>query len=371
MAYGTETAPAFKSVELLANFHQFHDEERLKVGISVAQFSQYQSNIVSRENKKLVYKQVGGFSNGETLQLELHEALARHAVPSKRIESLGASGRQVRFINVYREYRGLLLGVFHRLRRGVGEQVVAMPDAGKEWPVITTSKNKKLQSEMVEGTLFFGVWNNHLVMHQSNACRADQFEDYCSWLLSTGHSNLRLDFSDPIPPDIRKKSRQPVTSIKFGSSLAAKAIPNGAQAEQARVHFSPAGGVWDGVKSILRAVEAPVSNEWLLVEALNKGDIRVALKLSCTRKKAGSAAGVVLRSLGESLRCSEADTFEVRLKDGTKIRSEQMKVETNVQVECARGLPVPESIFKSMVEWMGQLADDGIFLERESFANAE
>lgn len=327
---------------------------------------------MSRENKKLVYKQVGGFSNGETLQLELHEALARHALPSKRIEPLGASGRQVRFVNAHREYRGLLLGVFHRLRRGAGEQVMAMPetDKDKEWPIITARKNIKLQRELVEGTLFFGVWNNHLVMHPSNGCRTDQFEDYCSWLLSSGRSNeLRLDFADPIPPDVRKKSRQPVTSIKFGSSLAAKAIASGTEEQQPR--FSPVGGVWDGVKSILRAVDAPVSNEWFLAEALNNGDIRVALKLSCTKKKAGSSAGVVLRSLGESLRYSEADTFEVRLKDGTKIRSEQMKVQTSVQVECARGLPVPESIFKSMVEWMGRLADDGIFLERESFANVE
>jgi hypothetical protein len=327
---------------------------------------------VSCETKKLVYKQVDGFTNGETLQLELQEALARQALPSKRVESLGASARQVRFVNAHRQSRGLLLGIFHRLRRGAGEQVMATPDGDKEWPVITAGKNKKLQSELAEGTLFFAVWNNHLVMNPSNGCRADQFEDYCSWLLSPDRpdglrSGLQLDFLDPLPPDV--KSKQPVTSIKFGSSLAAKTVPPGAEAQHAR--FSPTGGVWDGVKSILRDINAPVSNEWLLVEALNKGDIRVSLKLSCTKKKAGSSAGVVLRSLGESLRGSEADTFEVRLKDGTKIRSEQMKVQTSVQVECVRGLPVPESIFKSMIEWMGQLAEYGVLVERESSANGK
>ncbi len=328
---------------------------------------------MSCETKKLVYKQVDGFTNGETLQLELNEALARQALPSKRVESLGASGRQVRFVTVHRQSRGVLLGMFHRLRRAAGEQVMATLDADladQEWPVIAASKNKKLQSELVEGTLFFAVWNNHLVMHPSHGCHADEFEDHCSWLLSPGRAeDLRLNFSDPLPPEVGKKSKQPVTSIKLGSSLAAKTVPPGAEAQHAR--FSPSGGVWDGVKAILRDINAPVSNEWLLVEALSKGDIRVDLKLSCTRKKAGSAAGVVLRSLGESLRCSEADTFEVRLRDGTKIRSEQMKVQTSVPVECVRRLPVPESIFKSMIEWMGQLAEYGVLVEREPAVNGK
>lgn len=275
---------------------------------------------------------------------------------------------------MYRHHQGLILGIFHRLTKGAGQYVIAMPDSDKEWPVelIKAGADPKLNREFVEGTLFFAVWKNHLVMHQSNACRADQLEGYCTWLLSLNKQKVPLlNFSDPIPPDIRKRSRQPVTSIKFGSSFTTKATPIRGDKKQARVLFSPVGGVWEGIKSILKEINADVPDEWYLDDALGDRDIKVALELSCTKKKAASSAGTVLGTLGQSLRHSDADVFEVTLADGTKIRSEQMKVETGVRVECVQRQPIPESIFKSMVDWMKQLVDNGTIIERETFANVE
>lgn len=329
---------------------------------------------MNRETKKLIYKQVDGLNGDETLQSGLHKALSRYATAAKRVESLGADGGQVRFINVHRKHQGLILGIFHRLTKGAGQYVIAMPDSDSEWPVelITAGTDAKLNREFVEGTLYFTLWKNHLVMHQSNACRADQFEGYCTWLLSKNRDAVPLlSFSDPVPPDVRKKSKLPVTSIKFGSTFTSKATPTRSEGKQTRVHFSPVGGVWEGIKSILKEIKADVPDEWYLDDALGAQDIKVAMELSCTKKKAQSSAGTVLGTLGQSLRHSEADVFEVSLADGTKIRSEQMKIETSVRVECVQRQPTPESIFKSMVEWMKQLADNGTIVEREAFANVE
>ncbi|MGH7951632.1 MAG: hypothetical protein ACREFE_06900 [Limisphaerales bacterium] len=328
---------------------------------------------MKRESKKLIYKAVDGFANEETLQNELEKALIRYSIPSKRVESLGNDGSQVRFINVHRKHQKLIVGIFHRLTRGAGQYVIEMSDSGQDWPVqlIVAGTDEKKQREFVEGTLFFALWNNHLVVHQSNACRAEQLESYFSWLLSREQEKQYLvGFSDPLPPDLRKKTKQPVTSIKFGSSFTTSVASPISNAKKSRVHFTPIGGVWEGIKAILRELKADVPEEMLLDDALGEQDIRVDLELSCSKKKAQSTAGEVLNVLGRSLSHSESDAFEVLLADGTKIRAKQMKVETDVRVECVQRQPVPEELFKSMVEWMQQLVDNKTIIEREAFGNA-
>ena len=331
---------------------------------------------MKRETKKLIYKQVDGLANGENLQNVLQKALVRHPLASKRVEPLGADGSQVRFLNVHRKHQNLMVGIFHRLTKGAGQYVIAMPDSGQDWPVqlVTPPPTEgKEHREFVEGTLFFALWKNNLVMHQSSACRAEQIESYFSWLLSRGQEKQYLvGFSDPVPPDLRKKSKQPVTSIKFGSSFTtgSPAPASAGKEKGARIRFTPVGGVWEGIKSILRELNADVPNEMLLDDALADQDIRVDLELSCSKKKSQSTAGEVLGTLGRSLSHSDADSFVVSLADGTKIRAKEMKVETDVRVECVQKQPVTEELFKSMVEWMQKLVDNKTIIEREAFGNA-
>jgi hypothetical protein len=329
--------------------------------------------IMNRETKKLIYKYVEGLPKGEIFQSALESALAKFALPSKRVEPLGADGSQVRFINVHRRHQSLRLGMFHRLTKGAGQYVIEMNDSGQDWPVqlLPAPKDAKTQREFLEGTLFFALWKNHLVMHQSAACRADQFESYCSWLLACAAKDALVSFSDPLPPEARKKAKQPVKSVKFGSSFTRGPTGDGSGGTtKTHARFTPTGGVWEGIKSILRAVNADVPEQIFLDDALTEQDIWVAMELSCSKKKSESAAGDVLSILGRSLRHSDADAVEVALKDGTKIRAKEMKVETDVRVECVQKQPVPEELWKTMVAWMGDLVDNHTIIEREGFANA-
>ncbi len=86
-------------------------------------------------------------------------------------------------------------------------------DAWKVVP-ITAKNNPEEASEFVEGTLFFGVWKNHVVLHQSSACRADQFQQHANWLLRKVLEEATDDqgkpvpmptisLADPLPPDLR------------------------------------------------------------------------------------------------------------------------------------------------------------------------
>lgn len=338
-------------------------------------------NYMENESKKLIYKLVEGV-NGQTLQTLLKNALQHFPLPANRIETLGTDGSHIRFVNVHREHHKITIGIFHRVTKGAGQYVIEMADSRKDWPVelVTAKSDEKKNREFVEGTLFFAVWKNHIVLHQSVACRFEQFEGYCSWLLSlpvpgsaddTESNVCLIGFADPLPPDLRKKAKQPVKSVKFGGSITTGVAKTPSSTKKAQVYFTPTGGMWEGIMAILDELNADVPKEMLLDNALGERDIRVALELSCTKKKSETTAGEVLSVLGRSLSHSDADAVEVSLADGTKIRSKDMKVETTIRVECVQKQPVPEPLFKRMVEWMQELIENKTIIDDEPFGNTK
>jgi len=338
---------------------------------------------MAAESKKVIYKLAEGVPNGETLQAALAKSLAHYKSPAKRVNDIGNDGSHVRFINMHRGHQKLIVGIFHRVSPGAGQYIIEMAGTDGEWSVqlITAKADGKVHREFVEGTLFFAIWKNNVIMLQSNACRADQFQEYCSWLLSrplpnspAGSANqaVLVALSDPLPPDLRKKSNQMVKSIKFGGSIeTGVAGKTGSKTQRTAVHFTPKGRIWEGVKSILRELKADVPDDLLLDTALGERDIRVSLELSCTKKKAQSTAGEVLGVIGRTLSHSDADAFTIELADGSKIRPKEMKVEKNVRVECVQKQPVPEAIFKAMVDWMQELVNSKVVIEQEPLGNAK
>lgn len=337
---------------------------------------------MERESKRLIYKRATGAPGGETLQSALIKALSHYDLAANRVEKLGADESQVRFINVHRAHQNLTLGIFHRLTKGAGQYIISMADSSKDWTVELVTppgSDEKVKCEFVEGTLFFAIWKNHVVLHQSTACRADQFQDYCSWLLSQplkpeGESKgpvYVVELADPLPPDLRKRTRQPVKAIRFGSSIDTAPAQRPPATQKTRLFFTPAGAAWDGLKSILKDLKANLPDDLMLEDALGQNEIKVALELSCTKKNAASTAGEVLGMLGRALSHSEADTFEVELADGSKIRADQMKVGKIFRVECVQKQPVPEALFKIMVDWVAQLIEDKVIIEQEPFGNVK
>lgn len=335
------------------------------------------------EPKKLTYKLATG-CNGETLQKLIASALRRYQKPKMRLQPLGADGAEVRFIAYSRTNQGMLIGVFHKLTKGKAAQVIEMEDERDEWPVkmISAKASPKDVSEFVEGTLFFGVWKNHVVLHQTNSCRAEGFEEHLSWLLSrkaeeetNGDGSppaLLIALTDPLPPEVRKKSKVPVRKITLGGNVEAKLTGQpkaGANVTRTRAVFRPAGKIWEAIISIMNEVNAEIPDDIRLADALGKDDLRVSLELSCTKKNAESSAGEVLTVLGRALRNSDSVEYKVQLADNSEITPEKMKVQDTFGVECVNKLPVHESMFKRMLEYMTQLVERQTIIEDEPFGN--
>ena len=337
------------------------------------------------ESKKLTYKLAHG-CNGATLQKLLASALRKYSKPKSRLQPLGANGAEVRFIAYSRTNQGMLIGVFHKLTKGKAAQVIEMADEREEWPVkmVSAKADPKDVSEFVEGTLFFGVWKDHVVLHQTASCRAEGFEEYLSWLLSrqaedSGDGDdvpqaILVALTDPIPPEVRKKSKVPVKKIVVGGNVEARLVgPKKPETSvsRTRAFFRPTGRIWDAVIEILTEVNAHIPEDIRLGDTLGQNDLRATLELSCTKKNAGSSAGEVLTALGHALRNSDSADYKVQLADNSEITREKMKVQELFGVECVNKLPVHESMFKRIVEYMTLLVEKQTIIEKEPFGNVK
>jgi hypothetical protein len=340
-------------------------------------------NNMTKQQKTLVYKLATG-GGGQTLQAILGKALRHHSKPDKRVENLGADGAEVRFIAYTRNNHQALIGVFHKLTKGRAQEVIEMIKDGDEWPVhlVTAKAAGKEAREFIEGTLFFGIWKNHVVVHQTSSCRADAFQEHLSWLLTRENADatdggvpksVLIGLGDPVPPSVRKKSKVPVRGITFGGCVATKVVRSSSKdvaVGDAKVSFQPTGRIWKALKEILVELKADVPEELLLDESLGPDDLKVFLKLSCSKKKAETTAGQLLGVLGHSLSHSDSE-YTVKLADNTEIKGDIMKVRKNFGVECVDHHPVHENIFRCIIEYMRALVEDETIVEDEPFGSAK
>src|SRR5688572_15815338 len=96
---------------------------------------------MNKESKKLIYKIASGLTPSETLQSAATEALREFRTSKERLETVGADGSMVRFINVARTHQRLLIGIFHRLTKGAGQHVIDMAGSPEAWEVgVVTAK---------------------------------------------------------------------------------------------------------------------------------------------------------------------------------------------------------------------------------------
>lgn len=332
---------------------------------------------MQRETKKLIYKQAEG-SGRKTLQDRLTSALKRFKKPKSRLEEMGTSGSEVRFVAYWRTSGPAITGVFHKLTKGRAQEVIDMNPDGDEWAVslVSAKLGGKELSEFIEGTLFFQVWKNHVILHQTASCRSEHFEQHLSWLLDK-HASDEADggpvqatliaLVDPATKIVRRKSKTAVKKITIGAPLLTKPVSE--KATSIKKYFTPTGDLWKGVQLIFGALNVELP-EVRVDGSLADNDIRASLELFTSKKKSGLAAGEVLGVLGRQLSHSDA-AYKTELADGSIITHEMVKVSREFRVDCSDRHPVHASLFKSMMEYMMALVDEEIIIESESFGNVK
>lgn len=333
----------------------------------------------SRESKKLIYKMAKGLSNSHTLQDDLLTAIQKYKTPKKRLEHQGADGSMQRFINLCRRHNKVLIGTFHRLTEGAAQLMIETGTDAEAWPVtpVTAKTQAQPNREFIEGTLYFAIWRNHVVMHQSSECRSQQFEDYLGWLLTklAGDNNggtsgpppiILLSLDDPLPPQVRTRAKQPIRKIGVGTPLGTAKVGT----TKAGVSFKLSGALWESIQAIWAEVKAPIPDIPLDGD-LRPEDVRAYLELTCPKSKLDTPAGEVMAKLGHALRHSDTQDFRLTLADGSEIRGDELKAVKEIRVDCVDRLPVAQELFRQMVAYFEDLIDNHTIVEQEPFGGSK
>lgn len=294
---------------------------------------------------------------GPSLQLRLAAALADRAIVMDRAEPLSAT--ECRIIAQHYPVGGGIAGIFTAFARGASavsvlddpaaqtlslDQIKAPPgDDGKE-------------RQWVDGLLYFYVHGDTVILIQSAALRAGQFEAHLSWLLKPAGNGAgpSVRLADQYGRSaLEQIATQHVKDVVVGGPLLqGGVVPVVAEQPQVRTRFEVGGRMLEALQSVLELDRAP-GFDW---QAGLDGNIEAWLHVSY-RRRTNEDAQRLLDRIALALRNAEDLETVITLNNGQKIEGDALKLSRNCRIESREGVLLAEQAFAAMAGWHKELVE--------------
>lgn len=294
----------------------------------------------------------------------------------KRKEIVSSDTNSFRVINHKREYSGMLFGQMIFFEPGKSQAYITLDDNAESYALdaltheaLNKFEEEKIKEqhrrEFVDSFLYFGVFENHLVILQSGALKARELEAHIGWLISsfggvsTGTVVILQD--QPSQETFEKISRSPVKRIQVGSPVTtASDIPEANRSEISdsteesgldakRIRFFPTGFAGD-------VISAAMGADWFdkldLKEDLDEANLKVSLEITYLRQTT-RAGQKMLDNLAISLRHLDETDVKIDLKGGGEIKGKDLKLSGPISVsKLANGLLDEGVLYHKMHAWL-------------------
>lgn len=253
---------------------------------------------------------------------------------------------------------------------------------GADQSTIKLLKNKKevdldaigagTDQEFLAGSVYIGVYVNHVVMMASASLRSKELEDYLNWFLIQKAKVLGDDngilLRDHMPEEKKRvftaKGVRGITlsaPVKFtpeaevGTATGRKTKEDGEATKKFKV--KAAGAAWEAIKAFLGAsLNLPSSVN--LQNLADTPDIEVSLSVKWKGRHDEDDVSM-LDGLATNLRHVEDEVeYSVDTPSG-RISKDDFKHFDHVQVEWATGRPKLDHLFPKMAEWLASLIRNG------------
>ncbi len=261
--------------------------------------------------KKIHYKRAvisGGGNLQEILERVFIDGSPAHRV-GQRKEVVSADTNSFRVINHKRDYNGMLFCQMIYFEPGRSQAYITLNDDAESYAldaltnevlnnIDEPAEREQHRKEFVDSFLYFGVFENHLVVLQSSALRSRELEAHLGWLVGSfggvavGTAIILQD--QPSQETFDRVARASVKKIEIGSPVTtAEVVPEGerqvqqnaAPAEEVedarRVRFFPTGLAGDVIKA---ALGADWFNRLDLEEDLDEANLKVSLEITYVRQ---------------------------------------------------------------------------------------
>lgn len=319
-----------------------------------------------RRAKSIVYKQAQFKSKHLTLQQLLEKARNQKPKAVDRIELLDEEAVLRRFINSFVAQDGMIFGQMLFYEAGKDQTVVVLDDSIPEYPVESLPIPKRQDGkgqEVLESVLYFGVLDNHVVLAQSQALRARDFENHLYWLFRRCTQVLEDDqvlvLSDQPSPKARDKIEQsPVKRVVLGASLESQQeeVEETTEVDHAKkIKFRPVGKAFDVISAVL-------GDDWRkdvkLDEALDDANLQVNLEITYIRKTTVTAHKL-LDNIATSMRHAEPEDVKVLTDSGAVIKGDEIKLGAKLHVNTFNGIVDSTDMYREMHQWLEDRIKDG------------
>lgn len=337
-------------------------------------------------SKKTIHYKSAQITGDVNLQLALSSALSPAGAtgkPVNRQQKVNPDEESYIFINRLTDYSGMLFGQLIFLQAGkkqpyitvidgaeyyninamASEEIPDQPDAAED-----TSSTIQKRREFVDSILYFGIFNNHVVVLQSSSLKTRELEAHLSWVLrdltgSLPNTSVLILKDKPAESVIRKMEHTPVKAVKLGAPITSEQLdetsvevsPSIGDEDQSsetthanKVKFTPAGAMADALKAFLPEIFTTLD----LDDALDDANLHVALEVTFNRKTS-QVGQKVLDHIATSLRHLPETDVAITLQGGGIIKGDELKLNGGIKVQYTPLGLIDESVlFYEMHKWL-------------------
>lgn len=319
---------------------------------------------MDKKTKKFLYK-TAYFNKplqNETLQTLLVAALKIHPKPMRRRHTPVSDEATFHLINYNQNHGkkgpgGNLFGAeFFTYTQGSDQSTLEINEEADELEVdqiFPPDKNK----EFLDGTLYFGVLENHVIILQSAKLRSLALERHLNWLLIEKTKVLDNEnyvaLIDHIP--LNKKKFKGVRGLEITTPVSFK--PVGSSTQTTNVTIEPTGRAWASMQSLIGEV-FDLPTHMNLKEITEAPMFQLKLSLTWQRKRSEDDNDFINNIAYEMRHVGEEFDYVIDTSSG-KITKDQFKLEKKYSIEWKKGRPAFNDIFAKMLEWLEDLVNNG------------
>jgi hypothetical protein len=330
---------------------------------------------------KTIHYKRAVISGGGNLQEILSRVFADESPAHKvghRKEIVNADADSFRVVNHKREYSGMLFCQMLYFEPGRSQAYITLNEDADSY-ALDAFTNEALNNiegpadrerhrrEFVDSFLYFGVFENHLVVLQSSQLRSRELEAHLGWLIGSfggvtiGTAIILQD--QPSQETYERIARAPVKKIQIGAPITtAQEIPEGerqpepqtrtddeVEVNARRVRFFPTGFAGDVIKA---AMGADWFNRLDLEEDLDDANLKVSLEITYLRQTT-RVGQIVIDNIATSLRHAEEADVRIELAGGGEIKGADLRLSGPISVtKLINGLLDEGILYHKMHGWL-------------------
>lgn len=334
--------------------------------------------------RTVYYKSVEMPSTNRNLQELIEDAVAKGSqmfLAKNRHQLINSSSQDYILLNHHINYRGCFFGQLIFVDSDTTKSVLTLDEQSQEYKIapidissLNVNKNEsaqntteELKNQFINSILYFGIFENHLVLVQSPSLKTNHLEGYLRWILSEAQlldSNELLALTDKVTKETSEILRNnPAKEIRIGANIGVECSPEALKMKsqdsiEERMQSNAFSLAGKGAE-ILKTLFGDNKLDGLrLQDSLEKANLKMYVTMTYERNTSDSGQKV-MDSFAKALRHQPEEDYMIKLKNGGTIKGTDLKISKVLKLDTINGVINEIDLWEKLYHWLADNADAG------------